>query len=268
MTEETNAIETGNDHLSVEQSDDGYVVWATLNRPESHNALSMQIREGLLRTARAIDDSPVRVLVIRGAGGTFCSGGDLDSMGEKTKATDYQQDLSLADLASAFADLSALTVAAVEGYCLAGGLGLASSCDFVVADEEATFGTPEMNTGLFPMQAMAAIMRVVDTRKGLQMLFTGEPVDAATAEKIGLVTELFESGDFESAVREYVSTLANNNPVAIEMGKRAFYTQRDMDYDAALEYLRDAFAVLVVSDEAREGIQAFRDDRDPAWANR
>jgi enoyl-CoA hydratase/carnithine racemase len=267
MDTETPTIDTGNEHLRIEAADDRYVVTATIDRPEARNALSSQVTNGLQETIRAIEDTDVRVFVIRGSDGMFCSGGDLDAMTDIEGAMDYRDHFStLARIAGDLATLDALVVAGVEGYCLAGGLGLASACDLVLAADDATFGTPEVNVGLFPMQAMAPITRTVGEKKALKLMFTGEHIDAATADSMGLVSEVVSASEFEERLAELVATLTNVSPVAIEMGKRAYYAQREMDYDRALEYLREMIALMAMSEDTKEGLRAFQEDREPEWS--
>jgi enoyl-CoA hydratase len=179
MTLDTTAL--SNDDLTVAESDDEVVVRATIDRPDKHNALNDRVLDGLMDVMDAADESPARVVVIRGAGGTFCSGGDLEGMDETEDPPMQERRRSsskLSDLFEHMVDTSALTVAAVEGYCLAGGCGLAAACEFVVAADDAEFGTPEVNVGMFPMQAMASIMPAVLEKQGLKMLFTGDHVSA------------------------------------------------------------------------------------------
>ena len=262
----------GNDDLRVAESDDGYVLTATIDRPEAQNATNEAVNRGLLEVLEAADDGPARVVVVRGSEGTFCSGGDLGGMDDDVDplTTLEKRDLAtqLSDLLEAFTSTAALTVAAVEGYCLAGGCGLAAGCDFVVAADDATFGTPEVNVGLFPMQASAPLMRAVSEKKGLEMLFTGEFIDAKTAEEIGLVTRVFEAEAFESELKDYVDTLASNSPVMIDLGKEAYYQQRDMQFDQAHRYLKEMLTILMTSEDHAEGIAAFEEDREPEWIGR
>jgi len=260
-----------NEDLAVAVSEDDLVVRATIDRPEERNALNDAVIDGLLGAVAFADEGDARVFVIRGAEGTFCSGGDLSSMGDAFGADSmaYREQFSgLATLLERMVDASVLTVAAVEGYCLAGGLGLAAGCEFVLAHEEATFGTPEVDVGLFPAQAMATIMRAADEKAGLKLLFTGEFVDAAAARDIGLVTDVAAAGEFEADLDALVDELANNSPVLIELGKTAYYTQRDLGFGEALEYLREIITIIAMSDATEEGITAYLNDTTPDWKER
>lgn len=261
----------GNEDLDVTVSDDELVIRATIDRPEQRNAMNETVIEGLSSVLAAADTGPARVVVIRGAGGTFCSGGDLKSMasnvGQGPQA--YRDGFSgLADLMEQLIDTGALVVAAVEGYCLAGGMGLAAACDLIVASEEATFGTPEVDIGLFPAQALVPIMRTVNEKQGLKLLFTGEHIDAETAHEIGLTTDVVPESEFEAELDELVDDLAASSPVMIEMGKEAFYNQRDMGFHEALSYMREIIALVAMSEDTEKGINAFLMDEQPEWSGR
>jgi len=258
-----------NDDLAVSVSDDGLVIRATIDRPDQRNALGESVFRGLHDVLESADEGEARVVVIRGAGGTFCSGGDMTEfpIGQGTQA--YRESFgALSGLIERMHATDALTVAAVEGYCLAGGLGLASACEFVLASEDAEFGTPEVEVGLFPAQAMAPIARAGSEKAVLELLFTGEHVSAERAKEIGLVTDVVESGEFEQQLDDLVDTLAANSPVLISMGKEAYYEQRGMDFDSALSYLKEMITLIAMSEETEEGIEAFLTDREPDWRGR
>ncbi len=257
------------DDLAVSVSDDDLVVRATIDRIDRRNALNDGVIRGLADVLEAADAGLARVVVIRGAGGTFCSGGDLQEfpIGHGTQA--YRQNFgALSGLIERLQATSALTVAAVEGHCLAGGLGLATACEFVLASEDARFGTPEVEVGLFPAQAMAPITRATTEKAALKLLFTGEHVDAAEARAMGLVTDVVAADAFEAELEDLVDTLAANSPVLIEMGKEAYYEQRDMEMGAALSYLKEIIAMIAMSEDTEEGIDAFLADREPEWRGR
>lgn len=269
MTIDTTQL--SNEDLTVTLSDDDVVVRATIDRPDRHNALNDRVLDGLMELLDTVDDSRVRVVVVRGAGGTFCSGGDLEGMDEESEPPMQERRRSSSKLSELFdhmVETSALTVAAVEGYCLAGGCGLAAGCEFVVADDDAEFGTPEVNVGMFPMQAMAAIMPAVLEKKGLKMLFTGERLSATEAEEIGLVTDVYEADAFDARLDEFVDSLAANSPVMISMGKEAYYNQRDMAFQRAHRYLKEMLVLLMESEDHEEGVAAFLEDREPEWKAR
>lgn len=262
----TTQIDTGTEHLSIDVTSEGRLVTARIDNPESGNALSEPVTKGLFETIAALEGSDARVFVIRGAGGTFCSGGDLDTMTGLEGPMEHRAQLStLARLATKLLEAGALTVAAVEGYCLAGGFGLASACDLLYASDGATFGLPEVTVGLFPMQAMAPITRSIPPKIALHLMFTGEFIDAATAEQFGIASSVFPEASFDEELEDVLDDLLAASPVATELGKEAFYSQRDMPYREALGYLRELFALQAMTDDAAEGIMAFMEDREPDW---
>ncbi len=260
-----------NDDLAVEVANDELVIRATINRPDQRNALNDNVINGLSNVLTAANDGPARVVVIRGAGGTFCSGGDIKSMagavGQGSQA--YRDGFKgMKQLIEEAVDTAALIVAAVEGYCLAGGMGLAAACDVIVASEDATFGTPEVDIGLFPAQALVPIMRTVNEKQALKLLFTGEHITAEKAHDIGFTTDVVPADTFEAELDSLVDDLATPSPAMIEMGKESFYNQREMGFHEALDYMREIVSLIAMSDDTEEGINAFLTDSEPDWKGR
>jgi len=260
-----------NDDLQVALSDDELVLRATIDRYEDRNALNQNVIGGLLETFEAADESDVRVVVIRGAEGTFCSGGDTKSMasaiGQGSQA--YREGFAgMKELVESAVDTGALTVAAVEGYCLAGGMGLAGACDVIVAADEATFGTPEVDIGIFPAQALVPIMRTVNEKQALKLLFTGEHIDADRAHEIGFTTDIVPADEFDDHLDSIVDDLVTPSSFMIEIGKESFYNQRDMNFSEALDYMREMVTLLAMSDDAEAGFNAMLTGETPEWKGR
>ncbi len=260
------------DALSNEDLDvrvDGAVVRAAIDRPEKRNALNEAVMGGLVDVLRAADEGPTKVVVIGSNGDVFSAGADFEELPIGGTAQEYREGFSrLSEVMLALRETGAVTVAAVDGDCLAGGLGLAAACDLVVASESAAFATPEVDVGLFPVQAMVPIMRTVPEKRGLKLLFTGERVDAAEAHEMGLVTEVHPEEAFEDGLDQLVADLASSSPVMLAMGKEAYYEQRDRDFASALSYAKEVVALMAMSEDTAEGIEAFMADRDPEWAGR
>ena len=253
--------ELGNEDLAVSVADDGLVVRATIDREADRNALNQNVIGGLLDAFEFADDGEARVVVVRGAGGTFCAGGDIKSMagaiGQGSQA--YRE---------GFAGMKDLVEAAVEGYCLAGGMGLAGACDLVVASKEATFGFPEVDIGIFPAQALVPVMRTVDEKRAFRYLFTAEQFDAATAREMGFTTDLVAAEEFDEQLDALVDDLVGPSSFMIELGKESFYNQREMSFDEALDYMREIVTMLAMSDDAEEGFNSFLTDEVPDWKGR
>jgi enoyl-CoA hydratase/carnithine racemase len=266
MTEGADPAALASDDLDVTVRDDDLVVTATITRPDRRNALNETVVQGLRAVATAADESATRVLVVAAEGDVFSAGGDFTEMPLGGTAQEYRRSFGgLTELMLALRECSALTVAAVDGDCLAGGLGLAAACDFVVASESATFATPEVQVGLFPVQAMVPLMRTVPEKRGLELLFTGRRIDAAEAHDLGLATAVHADDAFEAELDAFVGTLAANSPTMLAMGKEAYYEQRDRGFESALAYCKEVIALVAMSEDTEEGIEAFMMDRDPEW---
>jgi enoyl-CoA hydratase/carnithine racemase len=252
---------------------DGHVARVTINRPERRNAMSFEVMTGLRRamaTARA--DETVRVVVLTGAGDkAFCAGADLGGggIGDTTSAAESHDGRGL--LADLFRDMWSLgkpIIARVRGYALAGGFGLACACDFVIASEDAQFGTPEINVGLWPYMITVPLLRSMPPKKALELMSAGRRVDAAEAERIGFVTRVVPVAELDDAVDELASTLASKSPVIMRWGRDAFYRVLEMDADSALAYLQSMLTVTSLTEDSAEGIAAFAEKREPQWKGR
>ena len=249
----------------------GSVARATIDRPERRNAMSFDVMQGLrdaVATAKA--DDAVRVLVLTGAGEkAFCAGADLGGGGIADGASAAHDGRGM--LADLFRDLWGLgkpTVARVRGYALAGGFGLALACDFVVASDDARFGTPEVNVGLWPYMITVPLLRSMPPKRVLELMMTGRRVDAAEAERIGFVTCVVPVDELDAAVDDLAATLASKSPLILRWGRDSFYHVLDMDPDDALAYLQAMLTVTSASEDTAEGVAAFAEKREPKWKGR
>lgn len=250
---------------------DGAVARVTIDREERRNAMSYGVMRGLRESmARAGDDDAVRVVVLTGAGErAFCAGADLGGIGENPSAAEVHEGRGL--LADLFRDMWSLgkpTVARVRGYALAGGFGLAMACDFVVAADDAQFGTPEIDVGLWPYMITVPLLRSMPPKKALELMLTGRRVDAAEAERIGFVTRVVPADGLDAAVDELCATLAAKSPLIVRWGRDSFYRVLDMTAEDALAYLQPMLSVTTSTEDAAEGIAAFVEKRKPEWRGR
>ena len=250
-----------------------HIARITINRPEARNALSPQVTDGLQELFRkAKEDRDVRVVVLSGAGGrAFSAGADLGG-------GMFQQDQSFLDrhegrglFAEIFRTMNGLgkpIIGAVSGYCLAGGFGLALACDIIIATDDSSFGTPEIKRGLMPMIIMATIVRNIGRKKTLELLMTGERIDAREAHRIGVVNHVVPKDQFEAEVNKMAAKLASLSPAILKLGKDAFYQTQDMNFDEALAYLKSQLTLNTLTEDVVEGITAFMEKRDPVWKGR
>lgn len=250
----------------------GGVATVTINRPERRNAMSWSVIRGLrAAVARAGADPEVRVVVLTGAGDrAFCSGADLGGMtGDDVGFLSTHE--GRGELAGLFGDLWSLgkpTIARVQGWAMAGGLGLALACDLVVASDRARFGAPEVDVGLWPYMITVPLVRSMPPKKALELMLTGRVVDAAEAEALGFVTRVAPHDELDDAVDELAATLAAKSPAAMRLGRSAFYAVWDMAAEQALAHLHAMLTVTAQTEDAGEGITAFLEKRPPRWTGR
>jgi enoyl-CoA hydratase/carnithine racemase len=241
----------------------------TLNRPEQRNALSAEMMAALHDALlRAGADPEARVVILTGAGDrAFCAGGDLGGSGFQGKGfTERHHDRGhFADLFRVMNRLGKPLIARVRGYCLAGGLGLALGCDLVVASDDSSFGTPEIRRGLFPMMIMATIFRNIGRKKGMELLLTGDRIDAREAERLGLVNYAVPAAELDAKVDELAGKIAALSPAVLRLGRDAFYSMSDMEFERALDYLQSMLTINLGSEDAIEGVRAFLEKREPVW---
>jgi enoyl-CoA hydratase/carnithine racemase len=247
------------------------VATVTLDDPEKRNMLSGQMLSELVAAMKeARDSDAVRAVVLTGSGDkVFCAGADLGGFAADVALVEkhFASDLFL-EFFRLMPRLGKPSLCAVNGHCLAGGMGLMLSCDLVVAKEGATFGTPEINVGAFPYMIMAIIYRNVPRKKVNEMMLLGERLSGEEAVEYGLANKVVPADEFEGAVGEWASKLASKSPVLMRLGHDAMYRQQDMAVDDALEFLRSQLSLTFSTEDIVEGVTAFFEKRDPEWKGR
>jgi 3-hydroxypropionyl-coenzyme A dehydratase len=259
----------GFEKVSYEVADG--VATVTLNDPEKRNMLSgAMLTELVAAMEEARDSDRVRAVVLTGAGEkAFCAGADLGGFAAEVALIEkhFASDLFL-EYFRMMPRLGKPSICAVNGHCLAGGMGLALSCDLVIARENATFGTPEINVGAFPYMIMAIIYRNVPRKKVNEMMLLGERLSAAEAVAYGLANKVVAAAEFDAAVAEWAGKLAAKSPVLMRLGHDAMYRQQDMAVDDALEFLRSQLSLTFSTEDIVEGVTAFFEKREPNWKGR
>src|SRR6201991_912083 len=247
------------------------VATVTLNDPEKRNMLSGQMLAELVAAMKlARDSEEAHAVVLTGAGEkVFCAGADLGGFAADAPLVDkhFASDLFL-EFFRLMPRLGKPSLCAANGHVLAGGLGLALSCDLVIAKEGATFGTPEINVGAFPYMIMSIIYRNVPRKKVNEMMLLGERLTAEEAVAYGLANKVVPAAEFDAAVADWAAKLASKSPVLMRLGHDAMYRQQDMAFDDALEFLRSQLSLTFSPEDIVEGAQAFFEKRDPQWKGR
>jgi enoyl-CoA hydratase/carnithine racemase len=256
------------DHPKLEQvllAVEGRVATVTLNNPDQRNPLSATMLRDLASAFQWCKDEPeVRVVVLTGAGRVFCAGADLASFdGEMTGLEKYRSRDLFVDLFVLMSELGKPIVGRINGHALAGGFGLACSCDLLVAVDTATFGTPEINVGIWPMMIQAILSRNIPRKILMEMEMLGDRWTASQLQSLGIVNRVVAHDLLDSTVDEIAQALAKKSPVAMRLGRDSLYRQQDMDFRAALHYLHGQFLLVSQTEDSREGIKAFFEKREP-----
>ncbi len=250
---------------------DAAVATVTLNRPEQRNSMGPQMLRDL-RTAltRAKDDESVRAVVLTGAGDkAFCAGADLSGFAADATESERHADRGLfVELFLEMQRLGKPVVGCINGAALAGGFGLALSCDLLVAADTATFGTPEIRVGVWPMMIMSIVVRNIGRKRALQLFLTGERIDAKTALEWGAVNRVVPASKVRADASAWAAELARWSPLIMRLGRNAFYDIDGLGFEAALRHLQSELTVLSLSDDFREGVMAFLEKREPDFKGR
>ena len=259
---------TGDETGLVLRRDRGGVAWLTLNRPGAYNALSLELMAALQRELDAIADDPeTRVVVIAGAGKGFCAGHDLKQMrANRSRSACELVFARCSTLMQTILRLPKPVIARVHGIATAAGCQLVATCDLAIAADDARFATPGVNIGLFCSTPMVAVSRAVARKHVMEMLLTGEMIDAPTAVAFGLINRAVPGDRLDREVGELASGIVKKSPLVLEIGKEAFYRQLEMPVAEAYRYTSEVMTRNMMARDAAEGIDAFIDRREPVWS--
>ncbi|MBI9075531.1 MAG: enoyl-CoA hydratase/isomerase family protein [Desulfatibacillum sp.] len=246
------------------------VAWLTINREKNRNSINGEVLDRFFQYLDdAEKDTEVRAVCVTGAGDrAFCAGADLAggmASGGGKADSGYQ---AYADLLKRLAGFPKPTVARVNGSCVAGGTGFMLACDIVIASDKAKFGTPEVNVGLFPFMIGALIFRNVPRKTAMEMILLGDKISAAKALEMGMLTRVVSPEELDAEVGKVLAILAKKSPIGMKLGKEAFFAVDTMDLESALDLLAGKLKEVAATDDAREGITAFLEKREPKFTGK
>jgi enoyl-CoA hydratase/carnithine racemase len=250
------------EHVRLEV--DGPIATVTLARPEKRNALGLEFMRSVIAAFNDVPDD-VGVVILAADGKVFSAGHDLKEMMDRND--EYYTELfdTCEAMMRTIRDLRQPVIARVQGIATAAGCQLVATCDLAIASDAAWFATPGVKIGLFCHTPNVAVSRAVGQKRAMQMLLTGEPVDAATAVEWGLINEAVPADDLDAAVKEMANKILEYSRNTISLGKCTFYAQEGLPVDAAYAVAGPVMATNAANEHAQEGMGAFLDKREPQW---
>ena len=241
------------------------VLWITLNRPSKLNSLTLDMLDQISTLlAKAEKDSEVKVIAFKGAGDrAFCAGADVSQFPSLTKSGAQKLSEKGHNVFKQIINCSKPTIAVIHGYCLGGGNELAMACDYRLASEAASFGQPEITLGLIPGWGGTYLLpKLIGPARALELISTGRRISAKEAEKIGLVTKVFEASEFNEKVEEFISNIARGPPLALKSVKQLL---KGKELEEAFKMETEEFSKLFETEDTKEGLKAFNERRKPAF---
>ena len=258
------------DAALILRNDLGGVATLTLNRPDQRNALSVDLMSAIeAELATIATDETVRAVVIAANGPAFCAGHDMKEM-RANPDEKYYLDLfeQCSRMMLAINRLPQPVIARIHALATAAGCQLVATCDLAVAGHSAWFATPGVHIGLFCSTPMVALSRNVGRKQAMEMLLTGDRVEAEQAERWGLINKVVDDDKLDQEIAGITAKLTSKSPLTLAIGKEAFYAQIDMDVEAAYAYASEAMTRNMLARDAEEGIDAFLEKRQPTWQGR
>ncbi len=248
------------------KKNDNHVATLTLNRPESMNTFSSQMAVELHQGLIDLDkDQSVRVILLKGAGRAFCAGIDVTELEGKTGIEYHKWIEKMERPLVLISKLNTPVIAQLHGVAAANGMGLIAAADLVIAADNSRMGLTAINVGLNCVGPVIPVARCVGRKKALELLLYGKLLEAKEALALGLINKIVSKDELESKALEWAQELAQKSPIAVQIAKTAFYRSEDMNYDEQFGFMNEAFARLCTTKDAKEGVNAFFEKRNPIW---
>ena len=251
--------------IIIEKGDNN-VATLTLNRPKSMNTFSSQMAAELNQAFIELDsDKSVRVILLKGAGRAFCAGIDVTELAGKTAIEYHKWIESMERPLVTISKLKTPVIAQLQGVAAANGMGLIAAADLVIAADNSRMGLTAINVGLNCIGPVIPVARCVGRKKALELLLYGKLLKAQEALSLGLINKIVPKDELDSQAMQWAEELAQKSPVAIQIAKTSFYHAEDMNYKDQFSYMNESFARLCTTDDAKEGVNAFFEKRNPVW---
>jgi len=256
--------------LTVEIRLEDGILWAKINRPESLNAINEEVVAGLKKVVNTVkEDKSVRVVVVTGEGKAFSAGADIKMFSKSTTFQARQVVEDLGKVLEEFEDLAVPVIAAVNGIALGGGCELAMACDIIIASENARFGQPEINLGIIPgAGGTQRLARLIGWKKAMELCLTGRIISAQEAYELGLVNKIVPHDKLLEEVKKIAEAIKLKSPYAVMLVKQSVNRGFKASLNNGLRYEREAFSLSFSSSDAKEGISAFTEKREPKFRRR
>ncbi len=256
-------------YQSISFETEGHIAIVTLNRPQRRNALSLELMTELIASLSEIGrDRSLRTVILAAAGKVFSSGHDLNEM-VGHDLNHYREVFDVCtELMTRIQSIPQPVIAQVQGIATAAGCQLVATCDLAVASDQAGFATPGVKIGLFCTTPMVALSRAIGRKRAMQMLMTGDMIDALTAVEWGLINIAVPASELEQQTRKRAARIAEASSLTVALGKQAFYTQIDLDQPKAYAYAKEVMSMNSLAADAQEGISAFLEKRQACWAGK
>jgi enoyl-CoA hydratase/carnithine racemase len=248
---------------------EGNIALVTLNRPQRRNALSLALMQELIDCLGVIRGRrDLRVVILAAAGKVFSAGHDLSEMVGRD-INEYRRLFDVCtELMAKLQSIPQPVIAEVQGIATAAGCQLVATCDLAIAADDATFATPGVKIGLFCTTPMVALSRVIGRKRALEMLLTGQLIDAQRAAEWGLVNRVVAASELRAETRKLADNIAQASDMVVALGKEAYYTQVDLDQPKAYAYAKEVMSMNSLAHDAQEGISSFLGKRTPCWTGR
>lgn len=253
------------ENIIVEIGDD-YIAEITLNRPSSLNTFNIPLAKELNQAFLELDsENQARVIIVKGAGKAFCAGIDVSDFSDKDVMAYRAWIECMEKPLVTISRIKKPVIAQVNGVAAANGAGLVAAADLATAGENARLGLTAINVGLNCIGPVIPVTRSVGRKRALELLFYGDLITAKEALSMGLINRVIPEAELDKETRSWASALARKSPLALQIAKEAFYVAADLEYCKAFEYMNEAFSRLCSTEDAKEGIRAFFEKRNPVW---